>query len=105
VPQHSRESLKLDPGIKREVKILRDNGISTTESCQGGIGHAYPEPTITFNGSREEGWKALSIAMAHDLKVQSLRRSWTILEGEAVGPEWEMTFWPPKAGCYYRKFK
>ncbi len=90
--------LKVDSGIRREVQILSENGIETIESCQGGKGHAFPEPTIVFSGTRDEGFKALAIALAHDLKVYALRRTWRILEGEPVGPEWQMTFSPPPAG-------
>jgi hypothetical protein len=35
----------LDPGIAKAVKILNKFGIQTYESCQGGAGHSYPEPT------------------------------------------------------------
>ena len=101
---HSR-SQKPDQGIEREVKILRDNGIHTTESCEGGAGHSFPEPTIRFEGARDEGFKALAVALAHGLKVYALRRCWRILDGEPVGPEWEITFWPPRTGKYYRKYR
>lgn len=45
----------LDSGIRPYVKILDDNGIETFESCQGGDGHCFPEPTIRFHGVRGEG--------------------------------------------------
>ena len=82
----------LDPGIKREVKILRANGIETFESCQGGHGHAYPEPTIRFHGHNPQGFRALAIALEYDLRPACLRRIWPIIEGEPTGPYWEMTF-------------
>jgi hypothetical protein len=40
----------LDSGIRDAVLLLRENGIETIESCQGGNGHAYPEPTVRFAG-------------------------------------------------------
>lgn len=52
----------LDPGILPLVIVLRDAGMETYESCQGGEGHAYPEPTIRFHGDRSEGHKALAAA-------------------------------------------
>ena len=64
----------LDPGIAEAVKILNRAGIETFESCQGGHGHAYPEPTVRFHGERSEGFKALSVAMQHALPVYALRR-------------------------------
>lgn len=82
----------LDKGIKHEVEILVEGGIETYESCEGGIGHCYPEPTVRFHGYREEGFKALAIALQNDLKPSKSGRIWTILDGEPTGPYWEMTF-------------
>jgi hypothetical protein len=33
------------PPLEKEVNILAENGIETFESCEGGEGHSYPEPT------------------------------------------------------------
>ncbi len=83
---------KLDPNIRRIVKILVDNGIETFESCEGAPGHAYPEPTVCFHGQHSEGFKALAIALQHGLRVSELRRYYSIEDGEPVGPKWAMTF-------------
>jgi hypothetical protein len=40
----------LDPGIAPAVLVLRDAGVETFESCEGGEGHSYPEPTVRFHG-------------------------------------------------------
>jgi hypothetical protein len=40
----------LDTAIERAVRILREGGIETFESCQGGKGHSYAEPAIRFHG-------------------------------------------------------
>ena len=82
----------LDPGIKRYVEILNSEGIETYESCEGGSGHAYPEPTIRFHGERSEGLRALSVALQNNLPVSGLKRVWCIIDGEPVGPTWELTF-------------
>lgn len=82
-----------DKGIKRAVEILYSNGIETYESCKGGSGHAYPEPTIAFHGERPEGFRALAIAMQHGLPVDSLKRVWRIEDGEPTCPSWEITFY------------
>lgn len=82
----------LDAGIKRYVEILNDRGIETFESCQGGKGHAYPEPTIRMHGERSEGFKAFAIAQQHAFPVSSIRRIWRVIDGEPTGPHWEMTF-------------
>jgi hypothetical protein len=89
----------LDPGIAGQVEILRAAGIETFESCQGGAGHAYPEPTVRFYGDQAEGFKALAVAFKNQLKVAALRRAWPIIEGEPTGPWWELTFHPTKGGC------
>jgi len=51
---------KLDSGIRDAVRILAEAGVETCESCQGGKGHAYPEPTIRFYGERSAGFHALT---------------------------------------------
>lgn len=79
----------LDPGIREIVKILRANGIETFESCQGGDGHAFADPTVRFHGTFEAGWRALSICFAHGLRVLTINRSWDILDAnEPTGPYW-----------------
>jgi hypothetical protein len=82
----------LDPGIGPYVEVLRAAGIETFESCQGGPGHAYAEPTIRFHGHRGEGFKALAVALQRGLPVSDLRRTWPLLDGEPTGPHWEMVF-------------
>jgi len=83
----------LDPGIERAVLLLRAAGIETYESCEGGPGHAYPEPTIRCHGDKSEGFRALDIALKHGLPVSNLRRLWTVIDGEPTGPTWELVFW------------
>lgn len=84
--------LKIDDGIRRGVQILRENGVETFESCEGGDGHACPEPTIRFNGGPGAGWHALSVALNHGLPVLEIQRSWQIEDGIPAGPFWVMTF-------------
>ncbi len=83
----------LDRGIKRAVEILVEAGIETYESCEGGSGHSYPEPSIRFYGERSEGFRALAIALQNALPVRAIRRIWTINDGEPTGPNWEIVFW------------
>ena len=82
----------LDDGIKLIVTVLVEAGIETFESCEGGPGHAYPEPTVRFHGYLPEGPRALAAAMAAGLPVAALRRVWSMIDGEPTGPHWEMTF-------------
>ena len=65
-----------DPGIYEAVEILQGAGVETYESCQGGVGHSYSEPTVAFHGERYEGFRALSVAMQARLPVTELRRVW-----------------------------
>ncbi|GAH43475.1 unnamed protein product [marine sediment metagenome] len=83
----------LDDGIRLAVELLCKVGIETYESCEGGEGHAYTEPTIRFHGDRSEGFKVLAIALQHNLPVARLSRLWTIQDGEPTGPTWEIVFW------------
>ena len=83
----------LDSGIQVYVETLNCAGIETYESCQSGEGHAYPEPSIRFHGESAEGFRALAIAIQYKLPVASLRRVWTVIDGEPVGPTWELTFY------------
>jgi hypothetical protein len=84
---------KLDKGIKSLVERLQSCGIETFESCEGGHGHAYAEPTIRFHGTPEAGWRAVAVCLAHGLPIAALRRVWDVLDGgEPVGPHWEITF-------------
>ena len=54
------EGRPIDAGIRKEVDVLSRNGIETFESCEGGDGHAFFEPTIRFHGDQSEGFKALA---------------------------------------------
>ena len=82
----------LDTGIERETLILRESGVETYESCEGGEGHSYPEPSVRFHGGHAEGFRALSVALQNGLQVKALRRIWTVIDGEPTGPSWEMVF-------------
>jgi hypothetical protein len=82
----------LDAGIERAVHALADGGVETFESCQGGPGHAFPEPTVRFHGDTAEGYKALAVALQAGLSVMDLRRVWPVIDGEPTGPWWELTF-------------
>ena len=82
----------MDLGIVRAVQILMDADIATYESCQGGEGHAYREPTIRFKGTPACGWRALAILMTYGLPVHRLSRTWIMNYGVPDGPCWEITF-------------
>ncbi len=86
----------MDPGIAPYVDVLDAAGIETYESCEGGPGHSYAEPAVRFYGAHGEGFRALAVALQHDLPVRAVRRIWTVDEdGQPDGPYWELCFWQP----------
>jgi len=89
---------RLDSGIRETVRILRENGIETTESCEGMPGHCYAEPTVEFCGTYEAGFRALALCYAYGLKVSRLERVWSVEHGEPVGPVWRLIFYHPNGG-------
>ena len=91
-PDHALKHL--DKGIEQAVFALRAAGFETWESCEGGPGHAFHEPTVRFNGDLQEGLRALSAALEAGLKVYQLRRVWRMNDGELEGPWWDLTFIP-----------
>jgi hypothetical protein len=84
---------ELDPEIAPYVKVLREHGVETFESCEGGAGHSYPQPAVRFHGEFPEGFRALAVALEHGLPIRALHRCWHVQDGEPVGPDWELTFW------------
>jgi hypothetical protein len=90
--QELRFDPPLDEGIREIVITLARNHIETFESCEGGDGHAYPEPTVRFEGGSSEGPRAIAVALENGLPVTTLRRAWAILDNVMHGPWWEMTF-------------
>jgi hypothetical protein len=82
-----------DLGIVRAVKILPDVGIGTVQSCEGGEGHSYPEPTVEFVGGRSENWKAAHALLQFGLPIRRMGQIWKWNEGVPEGPIWAVTFW------------
>jgi len=84
--------MPLDAGIERAVHALRAAGIETYESCEGGPGHVFPEPTVRFTGQPAEGYRAVAVALELGLPIYALKRVWTVDAGELTGPVWELVF-------------
>lgn len=91
----------VDAGIRREVLILANNGIDTFESCEGGPGHTFPDPTVRFCGGKDEGLRAVRIALENGLRPAVLRQYYSIENGEPIGPQWELTFTNPNKTNWY----
>lgn len=94
-PEEAPDFDGMDEHIRDIVRILWENGIETFESCDGSKGHAFPEPTVRFGGTYADGFRALSVAFQHGLKVSRLNREWPCIDGEPTGPYWAMTFYLP----------
>ncbi len=80
----------LDPGIKEVVLILRSEGVETVESCEGGEGHPYKEPTIIFHGNPYEGFRAYTIVKNHGYLIDSLAYEYIESDGWLKGPYWRL---------------
>src|SRR3972149_4637545 len=87
----------LDSGISEFVKCLVSAGIETFESCQGGDGHAFYEPTVRFHGGRFEGYRAVSVALRAGFRVNELKRVCLLIDGELTGPYSHITLTPPRS--------
>lgn len=66
---------EVDHGIRDAVLCLICHGVETVQSCQGGPGHSYPEPTVDLLGGRGAGMHALSVAQTYLLPVTGRGRS------------------------------
>jgi hypothetical protein len=85
--------MALDPGIRSYVLALREGGVETFESCEGGEGHPFPEPTVRFYGPVSAGFKAYGVACERGLHVAALRLVYPVNDSKLLtGPWWEMTF-------------
>lgn len=93
---------QLDPGIRFPVRVLHAQCLLTSQSCQGGEGHSYQEPTVDLvdNGTAE-GMLALAALGAYGLDVMELSLVWDVQHwlphGERI---WRVTLrraWPERA--------
>ena len=88
---------QFDEGIEYVVRLLMTNDIKTFESCEGGEGHAYPEPTVCFEEDRPgDEFRALALCMELDLPVSELRRVYRVnvmRPQELEKPHWQLVFW------------
>jgi hypothetical protein len=90
--QHPLDLSRLDAGIRRAVELLREGGVETFESCEGGWGHSFYRPTVKFYGTTAAGWRALAVCKDSALPVRTLERVWDLEEGEPSGPYWQIVF-------------
>jgi hypothetical protein len=89
----------LDPGIIRILRIFKEAGIETCQSCEGpkgmfpegqhGVGHSYEHPTIDVLG---EPWKALDVANTYAAQVDQISEVFGVRDGRPVEHFWRIEF-------------
>lgn len=85
----------LDRGIRFAVRVLHAHGIETGQSCEGGEGHSYPEPTIEMLADMDDatGFHALACLQRYDLPVNAVSIQWQVFRGLPFHKLWRVTFW------------
>jgi hypothetical protein len=104
---------KIDPLILPAVEILNKHGFKTFESCQGGEGHCFAEPTVRFEGTEFDLIRAHEVCEFYGLPVSDARRVYRKISeniGENTPLLWrwdtpfnELTFLPPMASSLQLK--
>jgi hypothetical protein len=103
---------ELDPGIAWTVKFLREAGVHTVSSCEGGDGHPYDEPMVRFRGDPAEAKRVAELTWREGLFPFEISRAWHVSgdlgddddgddedgnDGEclvtSIGPFEEIGFW------------
>jgi hypothetical protein len=91
----------IDPLILPAVMVLNRHGFKTFESCQGGDGHAFFEPTIRFEGTEHDLIRAYEICKLYHLPVFEVRRVYrktpiyvndNTPDAQNIGDVWETPF-------------
>lgn len=88
---------QLDAGIRFAVRVLHAAGFDTCQSCQGGKGHPYPEPTVEMvaGGDDALGFGALNALRSYGLPVAELAIVWPVSGSHPFEKNWRITFTKP----------
>ncbi len=78
----------LDPDIRPYVETLREHGVETIESCQGGPGHSTAGPYISFRGPAGEGLRVAGIAQNLGWPITRMRKEWAFFADDITAPVW-----------------
>lgn len=86
--------MSLDAGVRFAVRVLHANGFETCQSCQGGRGHAYLEPTVEMIAGADdaEGFGALAALQAYGLPLSEISIVWHVRSGLPYEKNWRITF-------------
>ena len=84
----------LDRGIRFAVRVLHAAGFDTCQSCQGGKGHSYDEPTVEMvaTGDDSRGFGALDALRSYGLPVSAVALVWPCQNGAPYEKNWRITF-------------
>jgi len=83
----------LDAGIRFAVRVLHAAGLDTCQSCQGGDGHSYLEPSVDMDacGDGADGFAALAALNAYGLEVSAVSIVWNVRHGLPYEKLWRLT--------------
>ena len=89
-----KEYRVLDAGIRFAVRVLHASGFETCQSCQGGKGHAYDQPTVEMVATSNDalGFGALEALYAYGLPVSAIAIVWPVQNGMPYEKNWRITF-------------
>ncbi len=84
----------IDKGIRFAVRVLNAKGIDTQQSCQGGKGHAYNQPSVDIPATDDDakGFAALSALRDYGLPVQEVSIIWPVSGSLPTEKFWRVTF-------------
>lgn len=101
------KSIDLSPGMIAEIDelilpavlLLNKYGFETFESCQGGPGHCYLDPTVRFEGTEFDMFRAYELCQIHGMNVITAKRVYSkedvlseVENGESIGEAWSGPF-------------
>lgn len=83
---------KLDKGIRFAVRVLHAKGFETCQSCQGGKGHCYNNPTIDLISSGDDSWgfAAISALQDYGIIVTDISLHWSVRNGFPYDRIWRI---------------
>jgi hypothetical protein len=84
----------LDPGIRFAVRVLHAAGFDTCQSCQGGRGHSYDQPTVEMTAGSDDaqGFGAVAALQQYGLPIRDLSIIWPMRHGLPFEKNWRITF-------------
>lgn len=88
----------LDELIRPAVILLNKYGFKTFESCQGGEGHCYGDPTVRFEGTEFDLIRAYELCEIHGMNPKAAKRVYWKQDVYFDTDKWEVigeTWHPP----------